>query len=83
MVGAEGIEPSTSRVKGVLFECLKLIIKCHFLNKLLGLAVGADFYRRDRLGLVRRRINVRSSLPFAPQPLTPVGTPGRNLTYKA
>ena len=55
--------------KGVLFGRPKLINKCHFLNKLLGLAVAADFYRRDRLGLVRRRIKIRLSLPFAPQPL--------------
>jgi hypothetical protein len=67
----------------MLFERPKLINKCHFLNKLRGLGVGADFYRRDRLGLVRRRITVRSRLPLAPQPLAPVGTPGRNLTYRA
>jgi hypothetical protein len=62
---------------------LLLSKKSDFLHKLLGLAVGADFYRRDRLGLVSRRIKVRSRLPLAPQPLTPVGTPGRNLTYRA
>jgi len=49
-------------------EHVKLINKCHFLQKLLGLAVGADFYRRDRLGLVSRRIKVRSSLPLVPNP---------------
>src|ERR1035441_2808399 len=56
-------------------EHVKLINKCHFLQKLLGLAAGADFYRRDRLGLVSRRIKVRSSLPLVPPPLTPAPRP--------
>ena len=47
---------------------IKLIKKCHFLNKFLGLGVGADFYCRDRLVLVSRRIKVRSNLPLAPNP---------------
>jgi len=44
--------------------------------------VAADVYRGDRLGLVSRRIKVRSSLPLVPQPLTPFGTPEVTVAVK-
>jgi hypothetical protein len=35
---------------------IKLINKCHFLNQLLGLDLGADFCRRDGIGWSAHRL---------------------------
>jgi hypothetical protein len=51
------MNPRSSRLAKVRIKINhkpRLIKKGDFLNKLLGLAVGGDFYRRDRLGLVSR-----------------------------